>query len=98
MMLSCEPACHTLQCVQVSRFKDLLQNGTDLTPIEVLWVERPQGNYYFAFGGLLKMISASRPCWHAILCLDWRRWPPPLGSAQESALCNHPCQADPYHP
>ena len=57
------PACLSrLQHVQVKRFKDLLQQGTDLTPIEVLWVERPQGNYYFAFGGLLKMISAMPGC------------------------------------
>ena len=42
--------------MQVDHFKDLLQKGTDLTPIEVLWVERPKGNYYSAFGGLLKMI------------------------------------------
>ena len=55
--LSCQSAFHTLQHVQVDRFKDLLQKGTDLTPIEVLWVERPQGNYYFAFGELLKMTS-----------------------------------------
>eukprot|EP00891_Asterochloris_glomerata_P004577 jgi/Astpho2/4577/Aster-x0631 len=36
---------------EVSHFKDLLQKGKDLTPVEILWVERPQGQYYFAFGG-----------------------------------------------
>ncbi len=27
------------------------QAGEELTPIEVAWVERPEGHYYFAFGG-----------------------------------------------
>ncbi|EFJ45749.1 hypothetical protein VOLCADRAFT_105833 [Volvox carteri f. nagariensis] len=28
-----------------------IQDGVVLTPIEVAWVERPEGSYYFAFGG-----------------------------------------------
>ena len=84
--------------MQVDHFKDLLQKGTDLTPIEVLWVERPQGNYYFAFGGLLKMVSAKPDCWLVNLSHDSCRWLPLLGSAQEPALFNHPCQVDPFHP
>jgi sulfiredoxin len=31
--------------------RNVLQEGVDLTAIEVAWVERPEGNYYFAFGG-----------------------------------------------
>ena len=94
-MLAC---LSTLQCVQVSHFKDLLQKGKDLTPVEILWVERPQGQYYFAFGGFLKMISAKSTRWHANLCHDSCRWLPSLGSAQGPAVCNYPCQVDPYHP
>lgn len=45
------PLASVLDQDKVSHFKDLLQKGKDLTPVEILWVEQPQGQYYFAFGG-----------------------------------------------
>ncbi|KAG2487504.1 hypothetical protein HYH03_013922 [Edaphochlamys debaryana] len=45
------PLISTVDREKVDDFKRLIQAGTQLTPIEVAWVQRPEGNYYFSFGG-----------------------------------------------
>lgn len=42
--------CHA-SIAQVQKFVQDMQQGDELTPIELLWVERGPNNYYFAFGG-----------------------------------------------
>lgn len=37
--------------LQVQQFVGRMQQGDDFTPIEVLWVEKCDNDYYFAFGG-----------------------------------------------
>lgn len=41
----------TVDSEKVAAFKQLIEAGEELTPIEVAWVVRPEGHYYFAFGG-----------------------------------------------
>lgn len=36
---------------QVQQFATDMQQGDDFTPIEVLWVQKGDHDYYFAFGG-----------------------------------------------
>lgn len=38
-------------CLQVQTFVKQMQAGHNFTPIEILWVQRGEDDYYFAFGG-----------------------------------------------
>ncbi|GLC58680.1 hypothetical protein PLESTB_001387500 [Pleodorina starrii] len=45
------PLISSVDRAKVEDFKQKIQAGVALTPIEVAWVERPEGSYYFSFGG-----------------------------------------------
>ncbi|KAF5834408.1 sulfiredoxin [Dunaliella salina] len=52
MSVICRPIPSVLDQEKVANFQDAIQNGAEMTPLEVLWVEEPPGsNYYFALGG-----------------------------------------------
>ena len=42
---------HENRDCQVEEFMENMRRGDDFTPIEVLWVQKGDDDYYFAFGG-----------------------------------------------
>ncbi|KAG2429701.1 hypothetical protein HYH02_013958 [Chlamydomonas schloesseri] len=51
MRVITRPLQSSVDRAKVDDFKTKIQAGVQLTPIEVAWVERPEGSYYFSFGG-----------------------------------------------
>ncbi|PNW83270.1 hypothetical protein CHLRE_05g232800v5 [Chlamydomonas reinhardtii] len=51
MRVITRPLQSTVERAKVDDFKEKIKAGVQLTPIEVVWVERPEGSYYFSFGG-----------------------------------------------
>lgn len=46
--------------LQVATFVQEMQRGDDFTPIEVLWVQKGNDDFYFAFGGCHRWAAHKR--------------------------------------
>ncbi|GFR51623.1 hypothetical protein Agub_g14050 [Astrephomene gubernaculifera] len=70
------PLMSTVERAKVEDFKQKIKSGVALTPIEVAWVERPDGSYYFSFGGCHRWAAHSE-----VFSASWAAPPSPRASS-----------------